>query len=127
MDLYYKPYCRRYSWRYYDSDFYPQLRKNKDLENKEKEIDNEANLAEEWMKLYQEERNELLAAHKERDEIVAAKDAKIDTLYEQISQQRDCKANLSKENAVLQVENTRLCLLKCEKPNCPHRQPPTGY
>ena len=60
--------------------FYPQLRKNKDLENKEKEIDNEANLAEEWMKLYQEERNELLAAHKERDEIVAAKDAKIDTL-----------------------------------------------
>ena len=80
--------------------FYPQLRKNKDLENKEKEIDNEANLAEEWMKLYQEERNELLAAHKERDEIVAAKDAKIDTLYEQISQQRDCKANLSKENAV---------------------------
>ena len=79
------------------------------------------------MKLYQEERNELLAAHKERDEIVAAKDAKIDTLYEQISQQRDCKANLSKENAALQVENTRLCLLKCEKPNCPHRQPPTGY
>lgn len=107
--------------------FYPQLRKNKDLENKEKEIDNEANLAEEWMKLYQEEHNELLAAHKERDEIVAAKDAKIDTLYEQISQQRDCKANLSKENAALQVENTRLCLLKCEKPNCPHRQPPTGY
>lgn len=107
--------------------FYPQVKKNKDLENEEKEINNEANLAEEWMKLYQEERNELLAAHKERDEIVAAKDAKIDELYEQISKQRDCKADLSKENATLQVENTRLCMLKCEKPNCPHRQPPTGY
>ena len=74
--------------------FYPQVKKNKDLENEEKEINNEANLAEEWMKLYQEERNELLAAHKERDEIVSAKDATIDELYEQTSKQCESNAHL---------------------------------
>ncbi len=100
--------------------FFPQIRKSKNLEN-------ESRQSEEWAKLYQEERNELLSTQKERDRIIAEKDAKIEALYAKISEQRDCKAELSKENTALQVENVKLCLLKCEVPNCPQRKPPTGY
>lgn len=107
--------------------FYPQVKRQKDIENRMKAAEIEVKQSEEWKKLYQEERNELLAFRKEHDEIVAQKDAKIDELYTIISHQRDCKAELSKENTELQVEKTRLTILKCEVPNCPKRQPPTGY
>lgn len=93
--------------------FFPQERKSKILSN-------EARQSEEWKKLYDEER---AAREEERNRL----ESKIDKLYDQISHQRDCKAELSKENATLQVENTRLCLFKCEIPKCPNRQPPTGY
>lgn len=100
--------------------FFPQIRKSKVL-------DNEAKQSEEWKKLYEEERNMREEDRKVWEEDRGRYETKIDTLYDQISHQRDCKAELSKDNATLQVENTRLCLLKCEVPNCPNRKPPTGY
>lgn len=100
--------------------FYPQTRKSKNLEN-------EAKQSEEWKKLYEEERHLRDEDRKVWEEERARYETKIDTLYDQISHQRDCKAELSKINATLQVENTRLCMLKCEVPACPNRKPPTGY
>lgn len=100
--------------------FYPQERKSKVLAN-------EALQSEEWHKLYEEERNMREEDRKDWEEERTRLESKIDSLYEQISHQRDCKAELSKENAKLQVDNTRLCMLKCEVPNCSNRKPPTGY
>ena len=52
---------------------------------------------------------------------------KIDSLYEAITTYRDENTKIRIENTELKVENTKLELLKCNKPSCPHRQPPTGY
>lgn len=100
--------------------FYPQTRKEKNLQN-------EARQAEEWRKLYDEERK--VRDEEQRDWIIERDrlDKKIDDLYAQINKHRDEKADVIKRNTKLEVENTRLGMLKCEVVKCPHRQPPTGY
>lgn len=100
--------------------FYPQTRKEKNLQN-------EAKQAEEWRKLYDEERNARDEDQKDWIEERDRLDAKIDELYLQINKHRDEKAEVIKRNTTLEVENTRLSMLKCEVVNCSHRQPPTGY
>jgi hypothetical protein len=89
--------------------FFPQERKAKNLEN-------EAKQSEEWKKLYEETHEEL-----------QSRDTKIDELYAEISRHRDEKAKQAIRITELEVENTKLKLLKCEVPSCPNRQPPTGY
>lgn len=100
--------------------FYPQTRKEKNLQN-------EAKQADEWKKLYDEERKARDEDQKdwmvERDRL----DKKIDDLYMQINKHRDEKAEVIKRNTTLEVDNTRLTMLKCEVVNCPNRKPPTGY
>ena len=71
-------------------------------------------------KLRQEERTEWEI---ERNQL----NGKIDALFDQINKHRDEKAEVIKENTRLEVENTRLSMLKCEVINCIKRQPPTGY
>ena len=100
--------------------FYPQMRKSKILEN-------EAKQSEEWKKLYEEERTMREEDRKTWESERTRLETKIDSLYEQIKQHRDEKAVLTKTNTSLEVDNTRLCLLKCEQPNCDKRKPPTGY
>lgn len=87
----------------------PQERKSKDLAN-------EATQSEEWQKLYKEEN-----AQKEK------LDTKIDSLYEELSEIRNENTSLHEQITEIKIENTKLKMLKCEKPACPHRQPPTGY
>lgn len=93
--------------------FLPQLRKSKNIDNESKQSD-------EWRKLYEEASEE-----------ATKKDNKIEELYSEISKHRDEKASLQKEVSRLTAENTRLetslKYLKCEKPGCPNRTPPTGY
>lgn len=96
--------------------FFRQERKSKILDNNAKEQDNEAKESEEWKKLYECVHDEL----RERD-------TKIDTLYEQISEWRDKYNGLASEKAQLEVNNAKMCLLKCEVPSCPNRKPSTGY
>lgn len=100
--------------------FFPQTRREKNLQN-------EAKQAEEWRKLYEEERKardeDQKDWHDERNRL----DAKIDDLYIQINHHRDEKATIIKRNTTLEVENTRLSMLKCEVVNCPNRKPPTGF
>lgn len=95
---------------------FPQKRKSENLKNEAQDIENEVKQSEEWRKLYnksQEENKEL--------------NIKIDSLYGTIATHRDENTQLRIENTKLMVENTKLELLKCNKPSCPHRQPPTGY
>lgn len=94
----------------------PQKRKSEDLKNEAQNIENEAKQSDEWHKLYEE-------AHNENKEL----NKKIDSLYVDVAKHRDEKAQLHIQITELSVENTRLKILKCEKPSCPHRQPPTGY
>jgi len=100
--------------------FFPQTRKAKNLEN-------EAKQSEEWKKLYDEERKMSAEERKEWEADRTRMDAKIDELFAQITKHRDEKAEITKINTQLEVEVTRLRLLKCEVVNCPNRQPPTGY
>ena len=96
--------------------FFPQEKKAKDIENESKQ-------SEEWKKLYEETHSEL----QQKDAIIEKKDEKIDALYVEITKHRDEKAQQSIVIAELQVENTKLKLLKCDRPSCQNRQPPTGY
>ena len=100
--------------------FFPQTRKEKNLQN-------EAKQAEEWKKLYDEERDARAEDRKDWEGERARLNAKIDDLYVQISHHRDEKAEIIKQNTKLEVENTRLTMLKCEVVNCLNRKPPTGY
>lgn len=98
----------------------PQTRKSKIL-------DNEAKQSEEWKKLYEEERQSFLTLRKEKDAEIKERDAKIDSLYGEISRHRDEKAVLAKKNAELEVCNIKLTFLKCVVPSCMKRDPQTGY
>lgn len=100
--------------------FFPQMRRSKSLEN-------EAKQSEEWKKLYIEEKERREADQKAWEAERIEYDQKVDNLYQRISVHRDEKAEMTKTNTKLEVENTRLCLLKCEVPACPNRKPPTGY
>lgn len=104
-----------------------QERKSKELDNETKDIDNEAKQSEEWRKLYEEERECFVQACKDYDETIKEKDTKIDSLYAEISNQRNQKVELHNKIAEMTVELTKLRLLKCEAVNCINRKPPTGY
>lgn len=96
--------------------FIKQERRSKDLDNENKDLENEARQSEEWRKLYEQERDEL----KERE-------AKIDSLYEEIKRHRDEKAQMAVKNAELEVRCTKAELLMCKRPGCAQREPQTGY
>lgn len=100
--------------------FLPQERKSKILAN-------EAKQSEEWHKLYVEEKERREEDRKNWENERGQYEQKIDHLYHRISEVRNEKAAVTKVNTQLEVENTKLCLLKCEAPNCPNRKPPTGY
>lgn len=96
--------------------FFPQKRKSETLKNEAQNIENESKQSDEWNKLYQVE----LEENKELNK-------KIDSLYAEIARHRDENTQLRIEMTEIMVENTRLKVLKCEKPACSNRQPPTGY
>ncbi len=93
-----------------------QERRSKDLDNETKKLEVEAKQSEEWRKLYEQEREEV----KERD-------AKIDSLYEEIKMLRNEKAQLIVTNTEIEVRCTKAELLQCKRPGCGEREPQTGY
>lgn len=92
-----------------------------------KELENESKQSDEWRKLYEEERQALKKFREERDEKMAKKDAEINELFSEITNQRNQKMELHDRIAEMTVELTKLRLLKCEAVNCINRKPPTGY
>ena len=95
---------------------YPQKKKSEELKNAAQDIENEATQSEEWQKLYNEVREQNSALN-----------TKVDSLYGELSNVRTENSSLYEQLTEYKIDNTRLKLLKCEKPACPHRQPPTGY
>lgn len=87
----------------------PQTKSSKNIENESKQ-------SEEWKKLYHEAKA-----------TIDVKDEKIESLFAEIRNQMTESLQRQKENAELSVENTRLCILKCERPACQQRTPPTGF
>ena len=104
-----------------------QERKSKDLDNESKDMDIEHRQSDEWRRLYEEERAMLLKCREAFDSELKEKDAKIDSLYSEISNQRNQKVELHNKIAEMTVEITKLRLLKCEMAACLNRKPPTGY
>lgn len=104
-----------------------QEQKSKELDNESKDLDNEAKQSDEWRKLYEEERKCFLQARQEYDAVIKDKDEKIDELYKEVSNQRNQKVELHNKVASMNVELTKLKMLKCETVNCINRKPPTGY
>lgn len=104
-----------------------QDRISKELDNETKDLDNEAKQSEEWRKLYENERECFHKSRQDYDDTIKVKDAKIDELFAEISNQRNQKVELHNQIAEMSVELTRLRLLKCEAINCVNRKPPTGY
>lgn len=104
-----------------------QERKSKELDNETKDLNNEAKQSDEWRKLYEEERACFRSASQEYDATIKEKDEKIDSLYAEISNQRNQKVELHNKIAEMTVELTKLKMLKCEVVNCLNRKPPTGY
>jgi len=107
--------------------FYRQNKKMKKLENKEKEISNDAKVSDGW----QEYVTELKGEKKElKDEIEMLKrehNEEKEKLEKTISDYRDKYYACREEKESLKVENVKLTLLKCEIPSCPTRKPPSGY
>lgn len=104
-----------------------QERKSKELDNETKDLNNEAKQSDEWRKLYEEERACFRSARQEYDATIKEKGEKIDSLYAEISNQRNQKVELHNKIAEMTVELTKLKMLKCEVVNCLNRKPPTGY
>ena len=107
--------------------FLPQIKQQKIIENQAKAIENEVKQADEWKKLYEEEKalrqDEFKSWSEERNHLLA----KIEDLYDRITQHRDEKGKMATRITELEINNTRLSMLKCEVVNCPNRKPPTGY
>ena len=72
-------------------------------------LKNETTASEQWRALFERS-----------DADVRQRDAKIDALYDEISELRSDNNRLSTDVAVLTVK-------KCEVIACPKRQPPSGY
>lgn len=100
--------------------FYPQMKKTKVIEN-------EAKQSEEWLKLYKEERDQRDEDRKEWEEKRVWLESQIKELHSQINTLHGDNLAMAKQMTELEVELTRLRLLKCEVVNCLHRKPPTGY
>lgn len=94
----------------------PQKRKAENLKNEAQNLENEAAQSEEWQKLYNEEREQ-----------ISKLNAKIDSLYEELTKSRNENYMLHEQLTKAKIENTKLELLKCKKSACSERQPPTGY
>lgn len=93
--------------------FFRQTRKKLQNENTAAELENKSKQAEEWRKLYEEERSENIK-----------KDELIKTLYKQVDEERQRRVtselNLAKERGV----NGFLRVIKCKRFECGDREPP---
>lgn len=94
----------------------PQKRKAENLKNEAQNLENEAVQSEEWQKLYNEEREQINKLN-----------AKIDSLCEELTKSRNENYTFHEQLTEAKIENTKLKFLKCERPACSQRQPPTGY
>lgn len=89
-------------------------------------LDNVSKTIDQWQELLREVRDELAAksveyreSQQSYEDTIAKKDAKIDSLYKEMSVYRDEKDKLSSRVAFLTA-------YRCKKVNCTEREPPFG-
>ena len=91
-------------------------RRKANAEADQAEASNIVSVAEEWKELYDK-----------KDQTVAEKDKKIDSLYDEITELRNQKTALQEHVSQLKIENTALLFRKCDKHGCPDRRPPSDF
>lgn len=96
--------------------FYGQKKRKEEAGAKKAEADNITTYAAEWKELYEK-----------KEKKVQELDAKIDSLYVQINDDRLRIRELMEKNTALELKNQMLEVLKCKKRNCGDREPPSDY
>ena len=103
---------------FYDSKKRSEAAKAKQSEAEARKMEEEylSIRADEWRKLYEEER-----------EVEKELNAKIDQLYKEKEDDRQRIRDLQEKNTALTMENQSLKFKKCEVRGCKERQPPSDY
>lgn len=103
--------------------FYGQKKRKEEAEAKKaeaaakkSETDNITAYAAEWKELYEK-----------KEKKVQELDAKIDSLYVQINEDRQRIRVLMEKNTELELKNQMLEVMKCKKRGCKDREPPSDY
>ena len=99
--------------------FYGQKKRKEEAEEasaKKSETDNITAYAAEWKELYEK-----------KEKKVQDLDAKIDSLYVQINDDRQRIRELMEKNTELELKNQMLEVMKCKKRGCKDREPPSDY
>lgn len=96
--------------------FYDSKKRKAAAEARKAEADNITGYAAEWKELYDKS-----------EEKRAKKDAKIESLYVQINEDRKRIRDLYEKNTQLELKCQMLEVLKCKRRNCGDREPPSDY
>lgn len=96
--------------------FYDSKKRKAVAEARKAEADNITTYAAEWKELYEKKEKKVIEL-----------DAKIDSLYVQINDDRQRIRELMEKNTKLELANLRLEVTKCLKRNCMERTPPSDY
>lgn len=91
-------------------------KKSKELENTNRENLNNSEYNAEWVKLY----NEIKEENKLRDK-------EIEKLRDQLQLCSESKIDLINKNAILESNNIKHQITHCDVANCSNRSPQTGY
>lgn len=91
-------------------------RKKAEAEAEKEVTDNITSYAEQWKELYEK-----------KEQRVTELDAKIDTLYDEISELRHAITEREARISELTLKNQALEFRKCNKHGCPDREPPSEY
>lgn len=103
---------------FYDSKKRSEAAKAKQSEAEARKMEEEylSIRADEWRKLYEEER-----------EVEKELNAKIDQLYKEKEDDRQRIRELQEKNTTLALENTSLRIKECQVKGCKSRVPPSDY
>lgn len=96
--------------------FYNARKRKIKAEASKSEADSVSLYAKEWKELYEK-----------KEKRVGELDAKIDSLYAYIEEQRTYTRSLTRENSDLKIKISSLEFRKCNKHGCPDREPPSEF
>ncbi|WP_195630312.1 hypothetical protein [Bacteroides finegoldii] len=96
--------------------FYDSKKRKEAAAAKKAEAENITQYAAEWKELYEK-----------KEAKVHELDTKIDQLYVEKNEDRECIRDLQSKNVKLELENQSLNFKKCEVRGCKERKPPSDY
>lgn len=96
--------------------FYDSKKRKEAAAAKKAEAENITQYAAEWKELYEK-----------KEAKVHELDTKIDQLYVEKNEDRECIRDLQSKNVKLELDNQSLNFKKCEVRGCKERKPPSDY